>query len=101
MSKYRMSDNTVVDTNNSTMSWNEATNFNGSNRIGVSSGSQWLDDTLYRSRKGRYYLVTHSRIQGRLNSAEWLSNEEATRWLLANEHEVPGDLKHLVDKVSE
>ena len=101
MSKYRMSDNTVVDTNNSTMSWNEATNSDGSNLIGVSSGSQWLDDTLYRSRKGRYYLVTHSRIQGRPNSAEWLSNEEATRWLLANEREVPDDLKHLVDKVSE
>ena len=101
MSKYRMSDNTVVDTNNATTSWDEDTNWNGSNNIGVSSGSQWLADALYRSRKGRYYLVTNSYIDGRPDSAEWLSNEEATRWLLANEHKVPDDLKHLVDKVSE
>jgi hypothetical protein len=56
---------------------------------------------LYRSRKGRYYIEYCSAWQGQRDHVEWVSNEEATRWLLHNEHPVPDDLKKLEDEVSE
>jgi hypothetical protein len=33
--------------------------------------------------------------------AEWVSNQEATRWLLANNHELPADLAALEQEVCE
>jgi len=101
MSRYRMSDGMVVDTDNATAEWNEKRRSDGSNMFGCSTGSQWLDQTLYRSRKGRYYTVTYSRIQGRSDHAEWVSNEEATRWLILNDEELPEDLKALAEQVTE
>ena len=100
MSRYRMEDNTVVDTDNAKQSWDEAQDWNG-NKIGMSSNSQWLDQTLYESRKGRFYVVTESRIQGRSDSCEWISEEEAVRWLILNEKKVPERLQHLVEQVTE
>lgn len=58
-------------------------------------------ETLYRSRKGRYYVEHDSQWQGSTPSAEWVSNHEATRWLLANDHELPKELAALEDEVSE
>ena len=101
MTRYRMSDNTIVDTKNATAEWDEMRRSDGSNMIGCSSGSQWLDQSLYRSRKGRYYTVTYSRIQGRPDHAEWISNEEAARWFLLNNIELPANLAKLESEVSE
>jgi hypothetical protein len=96
-----MSDGTVVDTENSTQQWSEATRWNGHNRISVATGSQWGHQTLYRSRRGRYYIEHSSQWQGSLDSAEWVSNEEAARWLLANEHEIPEELAKVAEAVSD
>jgi len=101
MARFRMSDNMVVDTNNATACFNEAKDWNGNNHIGRSSGSQWLDQELFRSRKGRYYTVTYSRIQGRMDCAEWISNEEAARWLTLNEIDLPQELTPLAETVTE
>jgi hypothetical protein len=101
MSRYRMQDSTVVDTENAIQSWEEERDWNGSNHIGRGSGSQWKDQTLHKSRKGRYWIETKSRIQGTSDHAEWLSPEEATRWLLLMEKELPQDLAQLKDQVSE
>lgn len=101
MSTYRMSDGTVVKTENATQSWQEDDYFDGHNRISKATSSQWEHQTLYRSRKGRYYLEHTSQWQGSHDSAEWVSNEEATRWLLHNEHELPSDLAALEAQVSE
>jgi hypothetical protein len=66
-----------------------------------------VDAVLYRSRKGRYYEVISSRIQGQSDSAEFLSNEEATRWLIAytsmtpDSDDFPAELRSLVDAVTE
>ena len=54
-----------------------------------------------RSRKGRYYPVTYSRIQGRMDCAEWISNEEAARWLTLNEIDLPQELTPLAETVTE
>ncbi len=100
MARFRI-DGTVVDTDNATASWDEATRFDGRNHISVATGSQWDHQTLYRSRKGRYYLVCNSDWQGTTPHAEWVSGQEAARWLLANDESLPADLEQYADDVSE
>lgn len=101
MSTYRMSDDTVVKTENATAHWNEDTYWDGHNHISKATGSQWEHETLYRSRKGRYYVESTSAYQGRRDSAEWVSKEEAARWLLANGEELPADLAKLEAEIVE
>lgn len=101
MSRYTMDDGTVVDTAKSTDHWDEDTRWDGRNHISVATGSQWDHETLYRSRKGRYYVVHSSQWQGSVDRAEWVSNHQAVRWLLANNRDVPEELESLVDDVSE
>jgi hypothetical protein len=97
-----MDDGTVVKTENATQHWDEATRWNGNNHISVATGSQWEHQTLYRSRKGRYYVEHESQWQGSTPHAEWISNHEAARWLLANGHdELPEGLAALESEVSE
>lgn len=96
-----MDDGTVVDTDKATQSWAEETYFDGSNHISKATGSQWNHQTLYKSRKGRYYVEHTSQWQGSRAHVEWVSREEAARWLLHNEHELPDDLKDLEDEVVE
>lgn len=100
MSKYRI-EGVVVNTENATESYEEATRWNGNNHISVATGSQWDHQTLYRSRKGRYYVEHTSQWQGSAPHAEFVSPEEAARWLLANEHEMPAELKAAEETVSE
>ncbi len=101
MATYRMEDGTVVKTENASKSWEETRDWDGSNYIGRSSNSQWHDQTLHRSRRGRYYIEYGSRVQGQRDRAEWVSKEEAARWLLHNEEEIPDDLKEAAETVSE
>lgn len=101
MSRYQMDDGSVVDTKNATAHWEEDTRWDGRNRISVATGSQWIHQTLYRSRKGRYYLETVSQWQGSTPRAEWVSNHEAARWLLANGEELPDDLAPMAAEIEE
>jgi hypothetical protein len=96
-----MGDGTVVKTENSTKQWNENTRWDGHNHISVATGSQWAHETLYRSRKGRYWVEHESNWQGSTPHAEWISNHTAAQWLLNNGHELPDDLKALEEEVSE
>ena len=91
----------IVDTKSSTESWSERRYCDGSNLIGRSSRSQWHDETLYRSRKGRYYVVTTTRIDKERDRAEWMSPEEATRWLLLNDYDLPTELQKVAEEVTE
>ena len=101
MSRYRMEDGTVVDTENATKVWKEARDHDGRNFISRATGSQWEHQALFRSRRGRYYVVHESDWQGSRANAEWVSPEEATRWIVLNGHEVPSDLKKHVEQVTE
>jgi hypothetical protein len=101
MARYTMDDGTVVDTKNATESWDEDTRWDGSNHVSVATGSQWEHETLYRSAKGRYWVQRTSQRDGTLPSASWRTPEEAARWLLANDHDLPEDLAHLKREVSE
>lgn len=101
MARYRMDDDTVVDTQNATWVWEEDTRWDGRNHISLATGTQWDHQTLYRSRKGRFYLEHTSQWQGRTPSAEWVSHRTAVSWLLTNGHEIPEDLLEVADSVSD
>jgi hypothetical protein len=106
VSRYEMSDGTVVDTDRAVASWDEDRYSDGHNRISKATGSQWDHESLYRTRKGRYYVEHYSQRQGSRDHAEWVSLESACRWLLANEHspgddDWPEDLTPLVEEVME
>jgi hypothetical protein len=99
--KYKMDDGSIVDTAKATQHWGEETFHNGSNFISKATGSQWEHEELYRSSKGRYYVERSSQIQGHTSYAEFLTDEQATRWLLVNEHELPDELKEYESEIVE
>jgi hypothetical protein len=101
MSTYRMDDGTVVDTDKAQATWKEATEWDGNNHISKATGSQWNHQQLYKSRKGRYYVEHWSQYQGSRAHVEWVSPEEATRWLVANDHALPEDLQKYEAEVVE
>ena len=101
MAKFRMDGGVIVNTEKASESWDEATYWDGRNHISKAPGSQWNHETLYRSRKGRYYVVSSSAYQGSRDSAEWVSNAEAARWLLLMGHDLPEELKEFVDEIEE
>jgi len=101
MSLYRMQDGTVIDTTKSTNFWTEAEDWNGQNHISRNTGQQWTHQTLYRSRKGRYYVEHFSQYQGSKAHAEWVSPEEAVRWLALNGCAIPDELAHLTEEITD
>ncbi len=98
---YRMEDGTVVNTDKARMIWEEATDWNGNNHISRNTRDQWTHQTLYESRKGRFYIEHTSQWQGSLGYCEWISEQAAVRWLILNDEDVPERLAHLVDEVTE
>ena len=101
MSIYRMEDGTVVNTEKAKQRWEEASDHNGSNPISRNTRNQWTHQTLYESRKGRFYVMHWSQYQGSQARCEWISEQEAVRWLILNEEEVPDRLRHLIEQVEE
>lgn len=101
MTRYSMEDGTIVDTDNATKFWEEQHDWDGRNHISRATGSQWEHETLYRSKKGRYYLEHTSQWQGSMPSAEFVSDEAAARWLLLMQHELPKDLESFAEAVIE
>jgi hypothetical protein len=96
-----MDNETIVRTENAKNHWSEATRWNGNNHISKATGSQWEHEALYLSNKGRYYVVHTSQWQGSTPSAKWMSNLDAARWLLMNDHELPIDLVEFESEASE
>lgn len=98
--RYRLCDgvvDTVVDTDNATWWWREAWDERQRNH-----------QTLYRSRRGQYYIEIVSQWQGSTPYAEWVSPWEATRWLARKGYksskdyaELPQDLAQLADDVKQ
>ncbi len=91
--RYRMNDGTIVDTEKASRTWEEATDWNGSNQISRNTPDQWEHETLYRSSKGRFWKeYVSGRRQGQ-GEAYLLEPPEAAAWLIANDHDLPDDLK--------
>ena len=101
MAKFLMDDGTILVTSKSARKWEEDTRWDGNNHISVNTGSQWNHQTLYKSSKGRYYLVSESNYQHVTPSAEFVSEEDAGKWLMLNNHDVPDELASFVNDVTE
>ena len=101
MAVYELEDGSLVDTKKAKQQWDEATYWNGSNHISKATGDQFLHETLYMSSKGRYYIEHDSQWQGSLPSATEARPEEAAKWLIKNEHDLPEDLAVLLDELVE
>jgi hypothetical protein len=100
MARYKIDENSVVDTTKAVDQWEEASDWDGSNHYGRSTGSQWHDDSLYATCKGRFYLEHKTRVTGELDSAELISPKEAAIWLLANDYDLPQSLEKFESEVN-
>lgn len=65
-------------------SWDAATEWNGNNRIDINTRSEFHDQVLHRTAKGRWVLSTHSRYQGVGDTHHLVDGEVAKDWLLFN-----------------
>lgn len=101
MSRYQMDGGTIVDTDRATNSWVEEEDWDGNNNVSRNTGSQWHWERLYRSRRGRYYVVHISGEDGVRDYAEWLSPEGAARWLDLNGWSMPDELAAAAEAVTE
>jgi hypothetical protein len=86
-----MEDGTIVKPENAVEKWGEETDWDGDNHISRATGSQWNHQTLYKTRKGRYWVEHESQWQGSRPHAEWVSEQEAARWLILMDHDLPDD----------
>jgi hypothetical protein len=68
-------------------SWMEATEWDGHNRIGRSTRSQWDHEVLIRTAGGRWVLNRHSQRQGVMETYEFVGSDRARDWLLLNGHD--------------
>jgi hypothetical protein len=75
-------EDTTVDTGKAAPKWDSR-----------NTSSQGQDEKLYRPDQGRYYIVRTGQEQGSLPSAELVSKDAATRWILRNGYELPTELK--------
>jgi len=98
---YTMEDGRIVKTENAVASWNEDTDWDGSNHISKATGSQWEHERLYKSKKGNYYLEWWSQWQGTTPGARWLTPQEAAHWLIAQNESLPADLAEFEDELTE
>jgi hypothetical protein len=92
MSRFKLEEGAIVDTDRAAKQWDEASFWDGRNHISKATGDQFTHETLYKSSKGRYYIVHSSQWQGSRDSAEEISQIDAVTWLLQNEHDLPEDL---------
>ena len=99
--KYTMDYGQVVDTDRAVECWQESERWNGQNHISRATGTQWEHETLFKSTKGNYWIEHVSQWQGSTPHAFFLTAEEAARWLLTNEHELPADLVEVGANISE
>jgi len=102
MAKFKLEDGTLVDTDKAQASWDEALDWDGRNHISRASGDQFTHETLYKSAKGRYYVVHSSQWQGSRDHAEEISPKKAAKWLIHNDcEELPEDLAKLEEEIVE
>ena len=64
--------------------------WDGKNQISCATGSQWEHQELYRTTGGRWVLHSWSQWQGSKPTYAEISNAEAAKWLVQNEHEPHG-----------
>jgi hypothetical protein len=67
MTRYRMDDGSIVDTDDATKRYEQGIYHDGNAKA---TGDQWQHQDLYRSSRDRYYMYS-SQWRGSRDSAEW------------------------------
>jgi len=88
----------VVDTETALNKWEEAPELDGAFHLSRSNNSIDWRDTLYKSKRGIYYITTRASFSSR-TTAKCVSLKEAAAWLVLNDHPLPEDLKEFEDGV--
>ena len=88
MSKYEIEGSTV-DTTKAINNWPDKTEKNKRGYVSKSTGSTIHRETLYRTRRGRFYLEHKSKNIEETPWAEWISPERAMKFLQLNDYIVP------------
>jgi hypothetical protein len=90
--RHVMDDGTWVDTKNAMVTWQENKWWDGNNQISCATNSQWEHETLYLSKRGRYYVVRTSQYSSVRDCVSYLTDVEAVLWLIRNDREIPEKL---------
>ena len=98
MARYEI-DEQIFDTASAVEKWTEETQFNGSNMISRATGSQWVHETLFLSKKGQYWIETTSQWQGVSGKARLLVLSEAVLWLDRNCYSIPTELETIAESL--
>lgn len=62
------------------------TEWDGNNMVGVITGSQWIDQYLYRTRAGRWVLNTDAtRYHNGSDTYRYITDTEAREWLIRSQ----------------
>lgn len=72
--------------------YGEAREHDGNNYISKTTGSQWDHEALYLTAMGAWVLYRWSQYQGRLDTHKTIEPEQAARWLIRNDEELPESL---------
>jgi len=64
--------------------FDEATFWDGRNRISLATGSQWDHETLYRTKSGHWVRHWWTQWEGAADQWTLISADEAARWLVRN-----------------
>ncbi len=102
--RIEMEDGTFVNTDNATKRFSEATGWDGKNTVSLATGNQWVHQTLFLSKKGRWYIGIDSQWQGSKSHAEYVEPVDAARWLLKNNYsakDIPSELSKYISEIEE
>lgn len=98
MTQYIIEGNTV-DTDNAVDSWADVLDKTETGYVSKYTGSGYHRATLYKSRRGRYYMTHSSTLAREPAWAEWLSPERAVVFFLRNKLEIPLDLQQYYARI--
>lgn len=92
MTQYTIEGN-IVDTERAAECWPDVMEKHTVGFVSRFTGSTYHRTTLYKSRRGRYYMVHTSKLAHEPGWAEWIGPERAAVFFLRNNFEMPEDLK--------
>jgi hypothetical protein len=88
-----------VDTERSTASWPDVLDKHEAAYVSKYTGSAYHRATLYKSRRGGYYMEHKSALAREPSWAEWVSPERAAEFFLRNKLELPLDLQQYYARI--
>jgi len=66
--------------------WEDATRWDGHNRVSLATGDQWEHERLYRTAGGRWVLHGWSQREGSRDSYAVITADAAAAWMAINRH---------------